>query len=413
MAASKANNGVIIRPGHLQLDLRTVGFGRERLDLPPTPTNIRYAAQLRLEILGKVERGTFALADYFPDSPRVLEDAPSLTFDQVATEWLKVKSATIQHSTLHHYEQTVGAVYLDSVRETRIDVLDFRAIMQLTAQLPANAKTFNNFATVLRQILEYAFKAKLIREPLHEHVLMRRRQKAQPDPLTLPEAMSVLDSMASDRARLYYDVALFTGLRPSEQIALRWRNVNLARGQLTVTTALTRGKEKDTKTGVVRTLELTDRALLALKAQHKLTGSQAHVFTDEAGNPFTSTDEPLRSWWKPAMAASGVRVRDARQTRHTYATTCLMAGITPGWVATQLGHAPEMFFRVYSRWIVGADNGAEKRKLDAHLYAFTVGTTEQSPAKPVGQKVGQRRRNARTSAKLSEGEPTEHSGEKR
>jgi len=45
-----------------------------------------------------------------------------------------------------------------------------------------------------------------------------------------------------------------------------------------------------------------------------------------------------------------------------------MAGITPAWDATQLGHALE-FFRVYSRWVVGADPGAENRKLDAHVLA--------------------------------------------
>ena len=36
-------------------------------------------------------------------------------------------------------------------------------------------------------------------------------------------------------------------------------------------------------------------------------------------------------------------------------------------LAMQMGHSPEMFFRVYSRWIQGADQGAERRKLDAFL----------------------------------------------
>ena len=369
MATPKASNGIIIREAHLQVDLRAAGYGRERLDLLPTPANIRYAARLRAEILGKIERGNFALAEYFPESPRAKKDSPSLTFAQVAEEWLKVKAATVQHSTLHHYKQTIGAAYFGSVRETRIDALNFRSVMQLTSELPANPKTFNNFATVLRQLLEYSYKAKLIREPLHEHVLMRRRQKAQPDPFTIAEVQRLLECFDSERARNYYQLAFFTGLRPSEQIALRWRTVNLAAGQITITTALTRGKEKSTKTSVVRTLELTEIALEAIKRQHKITGSEEHVFVDDEGRPFTTTDEPLRHWWKPAIARALVRPRDARQTRHTFATIGLMAGIAPGWLATQLGHAPEMFFRVYSRWIEGADNGAERRKLDTYLRA--------------------------------------------
>ena len=91
------------------------------------------------------------------------------------------------------------------------------------------------------------------------------------------------------------------------------------------------------------------------------------MFCGDEGEAFTTTDDPLKAWWKPAMKLSGLRHRDARQTRHTFATMCLTAGITPGWVAQQLGHAPEMFFRVYSQWIEGADKGAERRKLDAFL----------------------------------------------
>ena len=77
--------GVIVRESHLQIDLRAQGFGRERLDLAPTPANIQYAARLRLEILAKIERGAFALADYFPDSPHAVKDAQAPTLDTAQT----------------------------------------------------------------------------------------------------------------------------------------------------------------------------------------------------------------------------------------------------------------------------------------------------------------------------------------
>jgi len=61
------------------------------------------------------------------------------------------------------------------------------------------------------------------------------------------------------------------------------------------------------------------------------------MFLDEADKLFTTTNEPLRSWRKPAFARTPLR--DARQTRHTFATTGLMAGIAPGWLATTLRKA--------------------------------------------------------------------------
>lgn len=367
--------GVIVRDAHLQIDLRRHGYGKERLELAPTPSNIRYAERLRNEILGKIERGTFALADYFPDSPRAKADAPSLTFAELAVEWMGVKRPTVQHSTAHHYDQTVNSLHFDSVRSSRMVDLDYRTLMGLLAGLPENPKTFNNVATVLKQMLQYAYKAKLLREPLHEHIEFRTAQAPGPDPFSLDDIEVLLAKMPGDRARNFYEFAFFSGLRPSEQIVLPWANVDLRNGVARVDRALTRGKEKITKTAHVRNVELTGRALQAIERQRALTQlAGGRVFLGDDGEDFTTTDDPLKAWWKPAVKASKLRSRDARQTRHSFATVCLIAGIAPGWVAKQLGHAPEMFFKVYSTWIDGADKGAERRKLDAFLSAPATGT---------------------------------------
>lgn len=365
---AQSSTGVIVRDAHLQIDLRRYGFGKERLELPPTPTNIRYAEKLRNEILGKIERGTFALADYFPDSPRCKTDAPSLTWGQVGTEWLKIKKSAVQHSTMHHYEQTLSSLHFDEVRGKHMADVDYRMLMALLAKLPENPKTFNNIGTVIKQVLHYAYLSKIIREPLHEHIAMRRRQEPEPDPFDLAEVDLLLSKFTEAEASDYYEFAFFSGLRPSEQIALRWTRADLRSGTVKVDTALTRGKEKGTKTSSVRVVELSGRALRVLERQRARTQlAGGHVFLDRAGQPFAGTDGPLNEWWKPAMKVSKLRYRDARQTRHTFATMCLMAGNRPAWAAGQLGHSPEMFFRVYSRWIKGADHGAERNALDAFI----------------------------------------------
>ena len=97
--------GVIIRKNSLQIDLRAQGYGKEPLPLSPTPANIKYAERLRLEILGKIERGTFVLAEYIPESPRVPKPekeplAGAITLGDVFKEWLSVKKPELQHSTV-------------------------------------------------------------------------------------------------------------------------------------------------------------------------------------------------------------------------------------------------------------------------------------------------------------------------
>lgn len=368
--------GVIIRKNALQIDLRAQGYGKEPLPLSPTPVNVRYAERLRLEILGKIERGTFVLAEYFPESPRVPKALPEpttnfvVTLGNVFTEWLAVKRPELQHSTADQYRQTLDSYHFDAVRQMPADQLTFRELKKLLAGLPENAKTFNNVASVFSMALEYGHLAKMLPEPLHLHITMRKHQKPQPDPFTLEQVELLLQRFGSARGRDYYEFAFFSGMRPSEQIALCWSKVDLPTGTVLVDEALTRGRVKGTKTTDVRELELTARARQVLERQRAVTQlAGERVFVGDDGEGFTSTEEPLRRWWKPAMKLSGLRQRDARQTRHTFATVCLMAGITPAWAARQLGHSVEMFYRVYSRWIDKADKGAERRKLDGYISA--------------------------------------------
>ncbi len=108
--------------------------GKEPLPRSPTPAHVRYAERLRLEILDKIERSTFVLADYFSGSPRVPKiDAPpnsrvTPTQGDVFTEWLKIKRPEIKHSTADQYQQTLDSHHFDTVRCTPTSqFVDFHA----------------------------------------------------------------------------------------------------------------------------------------------------------------------------------------------------------------------------------------------------------------------------------------------
>ena len=46
--------------------------------------------------------------------------------------------------------------------------------------------------------------------------------------------------------------------------------------------------------------------------------------------------------WKPTLGRRGMRWRKACNTRHTYATVALMAGVPPAYIASQLGNSVKM-----------------------------------------------------------------------
>ncbi len=74
-----------------------------------------------------------------------------------------------------------------------------------------------------------------------------------------------------------------------------------------------------------------------------------------------------RSYWEPTLRRLGMRYRPPYNTRHTYATMMLMAGMTPAFCAKQLGHSVEMFLRTYAKWIDGRQNALEMNRLEAAL----------------------------------------------
>ena len=162
----------------------------------------------------------------------------------------------------------------------------------------------------------------------------------------------------------------FTGLRTSESFGLRWPNVDLAAGYVLISEGVVRGVEVDaTKTHVARQVRLNSRsraALVATKAETFLANE--HVFHDpRAGTKGSDERAFRRSYWSPCLKRLGIRYRPPYNTRHTYASMLLMAGMKPAYCAGQLGHSVEIFHSTYAKWIPGAGDDAEMAKLESAL----------------------------------------------
>jgi integrase len=174
-----------------------------------------------------------------------------------------------------------------------------------------------------------------------------------------------------EQVRSYFEFQFFTGLRPEEAIALRWGDVDWSHRTVRVERAKTfKGTVKAIKTHSARDVELNSRALAALKRMQPLTKMKRE---DVFENPVT--DEPWHDdrsqrdhYWKPSLTRAKVRYRTAYNTRHTYATMCLMSDCNPAWVSRQLGHKnAKMLFTVYAKWIDKADNSRQIKKLEDAL----------------------------------------------
>ena len=152
---------------------------------------------------------------------------------------------------------------------------------------------------------------------------------------------------------LFY-LALFTGMRRSELLALRWRDVDLVLCEAHVSRSLHQLRTREivirppkSKQGL-RTVDLPLSAALLLQdykdkqaAQRAMLGIQLNendlIFSDLEGKAFLP-NTVTHAWIKLVRRAGlrGVRLHDAR---HTHASLMLKQGVHPKIVQERLGHA--------------------------------------------------------------------------
>lgn len=337
--------------------------------LPPTPANVKYARRLAVEIRDRLRVGAFVYADYFPASPNATSGR-AITLSEQLTLWLSTQTDKA-HSTLKGYRVAVewwtlklGSKPLKSIKHSDI-------LLALASEPKWTGKTRNNKASVLRQALALALRDGSLSSSPIDGLEASSHQRPQPDPFSQDEAEAIITGMLErygEQIANYFGFKFFTGLRTSESLAVRWESIDWHRGQMLVSEAVVLGQHKDsTKTNSSRVVQLNSRALDYLRAQKPHTFLLGHgfIFPDpRTGERWTDDEPPRELYWRPLLKKLGIRYRSPYETRHTYATMMLMAGVTPAFGARQLGHSVEMFLRTYSKWIDGGQNALEMGKLE-------------------------------------------------
>jgi integrase len=184
-------------------------------------------------------------------------------------------------------------------------------------------------------------------------VTLPRVVRPEITPLTPEQARALLDSSADDRFGPLWRLALATGMREGELLALRWEDVDLDGGWLTVRHTLQRieGRltlvEPKTARGR-RRLPLPATTVTALRGhrtrqrtERLVAGSRwtdtGFVFTTTIGTPL----EAGRVWraFQAALTKAGLPAFRVHDLRHSSATFLLAQGMTLEDVKQQLGHA--------------------------------------------------------------------------
>ncbi len=351
---------------------------RERIKLQPTPANLKRAANHRAAVLDAITRGTFSYATTFPESKNAAKFSPKpvgQTVQAYLEGWVDGKAKTIKASTADGYRKVVNGRLVPSLGRHELADLRRAHVRAMCEGMAATNKRIANVLSVLRTALDDAVVDELIEtNPIAGWTYAKNeppKEEDDVDPFTAAEQAEILKAL-DGQGRNLVQFALWTGLRTSEMVGLRWEDVDMARGEMRVrraTTQAAKGTAEVPKTSSSkRMVKLLGPAREALEAQKAFTLlANAHVFLNPRTNAPWEGDQPIRkTLWQPALKRAKVRYRVPYQTRHTYASMMLSAGEHPMWVANQMGHADwGMIRRVYGRWMPDAapDAGSKAEAL--------------------------------------------------
>lgn len=383
-----------VRPGSgstIEIDFYYAGRRcRERVQLEPSPANLRRAANHRAAVLDAIARGTFDYAATFPGSKNAAQfgkKRTSLTVQEYLESWIDSKAMTIKASTADGYRKAIKGRLVPSLGSKLLIDLRRPHVREMCEAMDTSNKRIANVLSVLRSALDDAAQDELIDgNPVAGWTYAKNeppKEEDDVDPLSADEQAMVLKAL-DNQGRNLIQFALWSGLRTSELVALRWEDIDFRKGEIRVRRATTQAAKNavevtKTRSGT-RTVKMLNPAREALERQKAHTAlANEHVFHNpRTGKPW-SGDQPIRrTLWQPALRRAGVRYRVPYQTRHTYASMMLSAGEHPMWVAAQMGHSDwGMIRRVYGRWMPDAapDAGSQAEALyGQHLVNISTQT---------------------------------------
>ncbi|RYZ37866.1 MAG: site-specific integrase [Myxococcaceae bacterium] len=293
-----------------------------------SPVNTRRGAeQYERELRQSLLAGTFGKA-HEPEEgiPTVAEFMP---------RFLTYSENNNKASTLAAKQQLLDTHLIPAFGHFRLDQVGADAVEKFKATKRKEGlapKTINNALTVLRTIFSVAVEQNVLTHP--PRVKMLKAAKPDFDFLSFEEAERLVDAADAEwRAMLV--VALHTGLRRGELIALQWDAVALTTGRLMVKRNVWRGHFGTPKGGRSREVPLNAIALHALKQQRQLRSP--FVFCDAEGAYLKN--DACRNAILRASKRAGLRPIGWHVLRHTFASHLVMRGVSLKAVQELLGHA--------------------------------------------------------------------------
>ena len=288
----------------------------------------------------------------------VRESGTNKRLGAFALEWLKINRHKITESSYVRYLAIIEKHVFPRLGGLRPEMISTAVVSDFAAylsdELGLAPKTVRDILTILSSILKYAKKQIGVLMPDVE-IVYPKSVKREMRVLTIYEQERLISILTDDMDEYKFGIllALITGMRIGELCALRWENVNLESGFISVKTTVQRIKNAENstinnnyRTKVVftdpksersmRVIPLTDYARELCAAFYR-GGRSSFVLTGEI-NRYCEPRKMQYHFYK-VMKEAGLSDVNFHALRHTFATRCVEVGFEIKSLSEVLGHS--------------------------------------------------------------------------
>ena len=323
------------------------------LGLDPETRRRRYSS--------RTLRGSFRSAQHYLNA-RLAEcergrelAGEDLTLNQYLDRWLELAARPkLQNKSFYDYQSLLARSIRPALGECRLlslAPLDIQGVFHEMHASGLSARTVQYAHAVLHAALEQAVCWRLIQRNPARGVALPKATQREMRVLNPDEARRFLDHALATRYGVLFALALTTGLRPSEYLALRWTDIDWEKKTVTVVRTLVKGsgwsfsatkrpssrRQVKLETWVASQL----RQLSALDTASPNLDPAQQIFKTRCGRPINS--DYLAREFKRLLREAGLPPMRLYDLRHTAATLALTAGVSAKVVSEQLGHASSAF----------------------------------------------------------------------
>ena len=290
------------------------------------------------------------------------------SLETAAEQWLKSRKSEVKESTLSNYRYYLEHYIFPELRGCPLSEVDTDTLQEYILKLEERwigPSTIRKTLLILRMVLQYAG-LQGCKVAGYKEIRVMNRNRRRISSLTEEEQARLLAYLSGEDCPLRREVrtgfilSLFAGLRIGEVCALKWKNLDLKRGVISVEKTLSRIYYADAWEGADRVKKRRKRTRIEISSpktensrreiplpvflQEYLRNEQRERYVCPDFYVLTSMPRPMepRTYsyhFRKVRQDLDIMHCNYHMLRHTFATKCVEAGFDMKTLAEILGHA--------------------------------------------------------------------------